>query len=82
MKKPQRRELFQYDGCRFIGRIVVDSGGEAKAFNSAGKRLGTFPGFRAAMAAISAAHMSAMVPVARPAAKRASKLPTRPLAHA
>jgi hypothetical protein len=82
MKKPQRRELFQYAGCRFIGRIVVNSAGEAKAFTGARKRLGTFPDFRAAMAAISAAHMSAAVPPARPVAKRASKLPARPLAHA
>jgi hypothetical protein len=82
MKKPQRRELFQYDGCRFIGRIVVDSSGKAKAFNGARKRLGTFPDFRAAMAAISATHMSAMGPTVGRAAKRASKLPARPLAHA
>jgi hypothetical protein len=82
MKKSQRRELFQYDGCRFIGRIVVDPGGEAKAFNSARKRLGTFPDFRGAMAAISAAHMSAMGPTVGRATKRARKLPARPLAHA
>jgi hypothetical protein len=80
--KPHRRELFQYDGTRCIGRIVVSSEGEAKAFNSAGKRLGAFPNVRAAIAAISAAHMSAAVLVARPAAKRASRLPARPSAHA
>jgi hypothetical protein len=59
MKKPLRKELFQYDGCLFIGMIIVDRDGEAKAFNGARKRLGTFPDFRAAMAAISAAHVSA-----------------------
>jgi hypothetical protein len=80
--KSQRRELFQYDGCRFIGRIIVNPGGQAKAYGAARKRLGTFPDFRAAMAAISAAHMSAMGPTVRRAAKRASKLPARHLAHA
>jgi hypothetical protein len=82
MKKPQRRELFQYDGHTCIGRIVIDPDGQAKAFNSTRKRLGTFPDFRAAMAAISAAHMSAVGPTVRRAAKRASKLPARPVAHA
>jgi hypothetical protein len=77
----QRRELFQYDGCAFIGRIVVDPSGEAKAFNSFGKRLGMFPGFRAAMAAISAAHISAVGPTVRRATKRASKFLSRPSAH-
>jgi hypothetical protein len=59
MKTPQRKELVQYDGSLFIGAIIVDRGGEAKAFNAKRKRLGTFPDFRAAMVAISAAHMSA-----------------------
>jgi hypothetical protein len=59
MKTGQRRELFQYDGGLFIGSITIDRDGEAKAFNDTRKRLGTFPDFRAAMAAISAAHVSA-----------------------
>jgi hypothetical protein len=58
----QRRELFQYDGCAFIGRIVVDPCGKAKAFDGARKRLGLFPNLRAAMSAISAARMSASSP--------------------
>jgi hypothetical protein len=78
----QRRELFQYDGTTFIGRIVVDPSGEAKAFVGARKRLGIFPDFRAAMAAISAAHMSAAGPAIWRGAKCASELPARPLAHA
>lgn len=65
MKKPQRRELFQYDGHLFIGRIVVNPDGKAKAFDGACKRLGSFPDFRAAMAAISAAYMSTMGPAVK-----------------
>jgi hypothetical protein len=53
------RELFQYDGCRLIGAIIIDRDGKAKAFNSARKGLGSFADYRAAMAAISAAHISA-----------------------
>jgi hypothetical protein len=56
---PPRRELFQYDGSRFIGTIVVNRDGTTKAFNGARKGLGSFPDFRVAMAAISAAHISA-----------------------
>jgi hypothetical protein len=59
----QRRELFQYDGCAFIGRIVVDPSGKAKAYDGVRKRLGVFPDFRAAMSAISAARMSASSPI-------------------
>jgi hypothetical protein len=77
----QRRELFQYDGCAFIGRIVVDPSGKAKAFDGARKRLGIFPDFCTAMAAISAAHMSAMGSTIGRDAKRASKLLSRPSAH-
>jgi hypothetical protein len=80
MKKAQR-ELFQYDGHRFIGRIIVDPDGDAKAFNGGHKRLGTFPDFRAAMAAISAAHMSAMSPTVGRNAKRARKLLSWSSAH-
>jgi hypothetical protein len=82
MTKPHRRELFQYDGHCFIGRIVIDPDGQSKAFDSARKRLGMFPDFRGAMAAISAAHMSAMGPTVRRPTKRASKPPSRPVAHA
>jgi hypothetical protein len=57
--KPRRRELFQYDGHYFVGAIVIGPDGKAKAFNSAREGLGSFPDFRAAMAAISAAHISA-----------------------
>jgi hypothetical protein len=56
VKRP-RRELFQYDGCLFIGTIIVDRAGQAKAFGRARNRLGTFPDFRSAMAAISMAHL-------------------------
>jgi hypothetical protein len=51
----KRRELFQYDGSRLIGTIIVGRDGKAKAFNSARKGLGAFPDFRAAMAAVSTA---------------------------
>jgi hypothetical protein len=80
MKKRQRRELFQYDGHCFIGRIVL-ADGKAKAFNGACKRLGTFPDLRAAMAAISADHMSAMGATVGRDAKRTRKLPSRSSAH-
>jgi hypothetical protein len=55
----KRRELFQYDGSRLIGTIIVGRDGKAKAFNSARKGLGAFPDFRAAMAAVSRAHLAA-----------------------
>jgi hypothetical protein len=51
------REYAIYDGQNCIGSFVVDEKtGTAKAFNAAGRLLGTFPAYAAARKAISQAH--------------------------
>ena len=48
------REVSVYDGQKFIGTIkVADDGKKTTAFDSDGKRVGTFPSFKAASAALS-----------------------------
>jgi hypothetical protein len=48
------RELHMYDGRDRIGRIVIDAGGKAKAYNVKGKAIGTFANFKKAADAIEA----------------------------
>ena len=56
-----RREYFIYDGQHCIGHFVVDDKtGAAKAFNAAGRLLGTFPGYDAARKAVSQAYCDAV----------------------
>jgi hypothetical protein len=45
------REFSLYDGQNFIGTIKLAADGTTEAFDLRGKRLGTFPSFRAATAA-------------------------------
>jgi hypothetical protein len=60
------REYFSYDGTTCVGRFVVEEkSGKAKAFNAAGRSLGTFDGYDAAREAVSIAYRAA---VARKAA--------------
>jgi hypothetical protein len=53
--KSPRRELFAYDGHRFIGKIVVGTDGRALASDAANKKLGKFSDLRAAFRAVSSA---------------------------
>jgi hypothetical protein len=49
-----RREYFVYDGATCIGHFVVDEEtGNAKAFDAAGRSLGTFAGYAAARLVVS-----------------------------
>lgn len=54
MATARRRELSIYDGQDCIGTIKVADDGKATAFDQRGKRLGSFPSFEAASAAVSA----------------------------
>jgi hypothetical protein len=45
------REFSLYDGQNFIGTIKLAADGTTEAFDLRGKRLGTFPSFRAATTA-------------------------------
>lgn len=47
-------ELSVYDGQKFVGTIKVSGDGKkATAFDCDGKRVGSFPSFKAASAALS-----------------------------
>ena len=51
MSAPRTRELSLYDGQDLIGTIKVAVGGKVIAFDSRGKRLGSFTSLKAASAA-------------------------------
>jgi hypothetical protein len=42
------RRLSVYDGSERLGRIEISKDGAARAFDARGRRLGTFPNFKAA----------------------------------
>lgn len=46
------RELSLYDGQHLIGTIKVADDGKSVAFDPSGKRIGSFPSFEAAFAAL------------------------------
>jgi hypothetical protein len=51
--KKDRREYYVYDGTLYRGRFVLDEKTrEARVFDSLGKSIGKFVGFKAAAAAI------------------------------
>jgi hypothetical protein len=51
-RKKDRREYFVYHGTGYVGRFLLnEKTRKAKAFNSKGKLIGEFFGFKAAVAA-------------------------------
>ena len=49
--RPSRRELALYDGMDWIGTIKIAADDKSVAYDTRGKRLGSFPNFEAASAA-------------------------------
>ena len=52
MAAAHTRELSVYDGQEFVGTVKVSDDGKARAFDRDGKRIGSFPSFEAASAAL------------------------------
>jgi hypothetical protein len=49
--KPCTREVSLYDGVQWIGNIKIAADGKSVAYDTRGKRLGSFVNFEAAWAA-------------------------------
>ena len=54
MAAPRTRELAIYDGQELVGIVKVSEDGTMRAFDRDGKRIGSYPSFEAASAALSA----------------------------
>jgi hypothetical protein len=52
MAAARTRELSVYDGQEFVGTVKVNEDGTARAFDRDGKRIGSYPSFAAASAAL------------------------------